>query len=70
MGVAYGDFVWYNKCIGGPNAWCNKHVLSWWDVTGCNSFVSWILMIEKTRKKTFILFNVYLIFQRVRTSEK
>ena len=29
--------LWRNKCVGGPNAWCNSHTLSWYDVIGCNT---------------------------------
>jgi len=43
--MAYDNVLWRNKRLGRPNAWCNNHVLSCWDVIGCNSFASWILMI-------------------------
>jgi len=60
---------WRNERVGGPSAWRNNHVLSRWDVIGCDSFASWILMIANTQQ-TFILFYFMLIlFQRLRTDE-
>ena len=38
--------------------------LSWWDVTGCNSFASSILMLVKTCKKHLF----YFISVRLHTS--
>ena len=39
-----------------------RHLASWWDMAGCNSFASCILMLAKKMQETIIL------FQHVRTS--
>jgi len=48
--MAYANFLWRNRHIGGPNVWCNNHAMSWWDVIG-----SWMIIAQKS--KHFILFH-------------
>jgi len=61
-GIAYGNFPWRNKWVNGPNAWCNNHMLSRWDVIGCNSYASEYWWITKhTRNIHFIVFHIYFI---------
>ena len=37
-------------------------MLSWWDVTGCNNFASWTLIIAQNMQETFILFYFTFYF--------
>ena len=53
--MAYDNFPLGNKRTGRLNACCNNQALSWWDVIGCDSFASWILMIAQNAQETFIL---------------
>ena len=57
-----GNFPWRNKWVNGPNAWCNNHMLSRWDVIGCNSYASEYWWFTKhTRNIHFIVFHIYFI---------
>ena len=40
-----------------------RHLVSWWDMAGCNSFASWILMLAKKYKKQLFYFSTFAHLQ-------
>jgi len=55
-----GVLYWRNKRAGGSNAWRNNHVLSYYDVIGCNTTTAlpreyWLGAYCKNTQETCIL---------------
>jgi len=40
-----------------------RHLVTWWDMAGCNSFASWILMLAKKCKKQLFYFSTFAHLQ-------